>query len=127
MPELFQGAIEDGTGSVEGRVVSVAPTATTLVDAFAVRGMTRAVFTLANDDATQTLNAWLEVGPTSSGPWDATEWTGLDDIAALDSRTEAADVAGHSYMRVRATSSGAGLDCRVWASALRTLTRAVVR
>lgn len=127
MTELYQAAIADDTGTVTGRTVAVGPTATTVVDAFSALGMSRLVVTLTNDDPTQELDAWLEAGPTSSGPWDLTEWTGLADILAGESRTEVADVQGHAYLRIRGTASGAGLSCRAWGSAVRHLTTAVAR
>jgi len=98
-----------------GGIVVVAPTDTVMVAPFAVSQSERVGATLANDDATQTLNAWVEVGPTLSGPWYRSPWAGFEAVAATTSRTDVFGTVGYQFARIVGTQSGAGGNVRVWA------------
>lgn len=97
--------------------VSVGPTTTTIVSQVSCWNFEELSITLTNDDATQQLDAWVEMAPDlngAPGPWDQSQWTGLEQIAAGESRTEVAVVRGRQWCRVVGRASGAGLSCRVW-------------
>lgn len=100
-----------------GVTVAVAPTITTIASQVSVWSFEELSITLTNDDGTQELNAWVEMAPDLSGapgPWDRSSWTGLEQIAAGESRTEVAVVRGRQWCRIVGQASGAGLNCRVW-------------
>lgn len=110
-----QTPLVDTTGPILNRTVAVAPTSTVIVQPFSCWGFEELSIALANDDAAQELNAWVEMAPEQAGPWDQSQWTGLEQIAALETRVEVAVLRGRQWARVTGTASGAGLDCRVWA------------
>lgn len=92
--------------------VSVAPTDTVLVAAFRP---TRRVLSVevVNDDATQTLAAWLEVSSDSAGPWSRVADLGLEAVVAGDAGYGKADVSAVPWCQVVGTMDGAGGDVRV--------------
>ena len=98
-----------------GGVVAVASTDTLVVSPFSVVLEERVGCTLANDDATQTLNAWVEVGPTADGPWYRSPWSGFEVILPTTSRTDVFGTVGYQFARLVGTQSGAGGNVRVWA------------
>lgn len=94
--------------------VAVAPTDTVMSEAISCHQMENMAIALTNTDGSQSLNAWLEVAPASSGPWDRSPWTGLEEIAAGETRYETAAVRGRRYVRLVGIASGAGLNARLW-------------
>jgi hypothetical protein len=110
-----QSPVSDALGALEGRVVAVAPTSTELVGAVRVVRQRALSVTLVNDDVSARLNAWVQMGPTASGPWDDAEWSDLDDVAPGEVRVAVFDTVGRQWLRVLGATNGAGLSCRVWA------------
>jgi len=115
MAGYSQTPLVDASGAVIDRTVAVAPTSTVILAPFSCWGFEELSVVLTNSDATQELNAWVEMAPTISGPWDQSQWTGLEQIAALETRVEVAVLRGRQYARITGTASGAGLNCRIWA------------
>ena len=112
--------LEDDAGAIQGREVTVAPVATTLCGPLAVGNIETVGLALANDDGSQSLAAYVELGPTAAGPWFQSPWAAFEAIAAGATVSDVAQTHGHAWMRLRGTASGAGLDCRVWARRGRT-------
>lgn len=113
-----RGPIKDNSGYVTARVVAVAPVATTLWGPVVVRNLKGVAVTLANDDGAQTLAAFIEVGPSETGPWYQSPWAAFESLAAGASVSDVAATEGYGYARMRGTASGAGLSARVWAVAV---------
>lgn len=96
--------------------VPVAPTPTVLlapVDVTTLPALLSA--TVQNGDGAQTLNAWAEAGPTSSGPFGLVQWADLQGIAPGEPRLGLLDCTGRQWVRLMGTASGAGLTATVWA------------
>jgi len=103
-----------GGADVHDVTVAVAPTDTVLSDVISCLHTEALGVVLTNTDGSQELNAWIEVAPTINGPWDRSPWTGLEQIAAGETRYETASVKGRRFARLVGTASGAGLNVRTW-------------
>jgi len=103
-----------GTFDGAGRTVAVAPTSTVIVGP---QDTTKNPFIsvyLKNTDALQTLNAWIETGPTVTGPWAREASLQLDQIVALDTRSARFDAIGSQFVRIMGLASGLGLNTTAW-------------
>lgn len=101
-------------GVTQGALVAVAPTATTLLDAFPTTKGQYLAITVSNDDALQTESVWLETSPNGSTLWSEPVGIGMDTIQPQTSRVARIDIGGYLWVRIRATMSGAGGDSRYW-------------
>ena len=69
---------------------------------------------LENLDDAQTVDAWVQAGPTSAGPWDALDSADLTGIAPETSRSRSITTNRLTWLRVVATADGAGADVRAY-------------
>ena len=111
----------------DGSTVPVAGTDTVIVAPFDVRTLGVEVspygasqrpavaISLSNDDGSQTLNAWVEVAPTASGPWMRSSWAAFETMAAGATRSDVFASAGYQWVRLVGLMDGAGGNTRVWA------------
>jgi hypothetical protein len=105
--------------------VSVAPTSTVIVAAFAVRpassgaplaqiaGDTRLSIHLTNLDASQVLDAWLEASWDGSTGWTKLAPIGLDAMDPLEVRYCTVSVRVWRSLRLMGKFSGAGAQAKV--------------
>lgn len=112
---IIQTAFKNSSGTaIEGVTVAAAPTATQLVGPQSVVRHSAIYVGVQNTDGSQTLNAWVESGPTLTGPWRASGWTALTEVGAGNFADGQLDVTGMRCVRVMGTASGAGLNAKVW-------------
>ena len=70
---------------------------------------------LENTDATQTVSAWVQAGPTPTGPWDTLEAADFQAIGPGEARTRVVHTNHLQALRVVASADGAGADVVVHA------------
>ena len=66
-----------------------------------------------NDDAGQTLDAYVELATAEAGPWKRTAYEGLTGIGPGDAAHVKFDIRAYPWWRLTGVASGAGLDARV--------------
>lgn len=110
----------DGSGNaIEALTVAISPTPTVVIPATRVTMLQHVFVALQNLDGSQTLSAQVQTGPSSTGPWRDSGRTELALITPVGGGDEYEElvlqVLGSRYVRVSATASGAGLNCKAWA------------
>lgn len=96
-----------------GTSVAVASTTTLLSGPHDVVGGQVCGIALTNQDASQTLEAWVEVS-ADGATWEAKAWSGLSAIAPNSMRYDGFSVSFEKKIRVRGTASGAGLTANIY-------------
>ena len=98
----------------ERDVVAVAPVLTVLSAPINVDpGLSAVRVEIINDDMAQTLNVHFDKSEASTGPWNQSDYKGLEGILPGTARTVVIDARYLQYIRLTGTASGAGLSARV--------------
>lgn len=93
--------------------VAVAPTVTVMLGAIDCALGNALRVEVINDDLSQTLDVSFDKSESLSGPWGASDYTGLLDILPGEARNVVVDVRWLRYVRVLGQASGAGLSARI--------------